>query len=181
MFSLGEIALILVVALIFLGPERLPEVARALGKAAGQIKRLTDDVAGQVMAETGLKDHAESLKKHAESFKKGLMDIGLKDMAEGVRDGLGKQVSMTHAELANVLKDIKEAVPKLHESMLGDVQATVGAAAATIQGAVSSTKEAALAASVGLATPAAHPAEDETAPAAPATRVMARFADDDIE
>jgi len=46
MLSLGlpEILLILAVALVFLGPERLPEVARQVGKVVGSIRRTTDDL-----------------------------------------------------------------------------------------------------------------------------------------
>ena len=46
MLSLGlpEILLILAVALVFLGPERLPEVARQVGKVVGDIRRTTDEL-----------------------------------------------------------------------------------------------------------------------------------------
>ena len=40
----GEIGLILIVALIVLGPTRLPEVARSLGQAWGKFKIITDRV-----------------------------------------------------------------------------------------------------------------------------------------
>ena len=46
MFGVGmqELVVILVVALIVLGPRRLPEVARALGKALAEFRRATSDV-----------------------------------------------------------------------------------------------------------------------------------------
>ena len=43
MFGIGtpELLVILVVALIVLGPERLPEIARVLGKAMAELRRAT--------------------------------------------------------------------------------------------------------------------------------------------
>ncbi len=38
-----ELLLIMVVALVVLGPQRLPEVARMLGKAYGQLRRASED------------------------------------------------------------------------------------------------------------------------------------------
>ena len=45
MFGIGlpELVVILAVALIVLGPQRLPEVARMLGRAYGQLRRASDE------------------------------------------------------------------------------------------------------------------------------------------
>lgn len=53
MFNLGpvEIIIIFIVALIVLGPQRLPEIARALGKAIGEFKRATIDLQSSFDAE----------------------------------------------------------------------------------------------------------------------------------
>jgi sec-independent protein translocase protein TatB len=53
MFNLGagEIALILVAALLLLGPDRLPELARGIGKFMREFRRQTDDVRGLVERE----------------------------------------------------------------------------------------------------------------------------------
>ena len=46
MFGIGmpELVLILAVALIVLGPRRLPEIARALGKGMAEFRRATDEL-----------------------------------------------------------------------------------------------------------------------------------------
>ena len=46
MFGIGlpELVIIIIVALLVVGPAKLPEVARSLGKALGEFRRLADDV-----------------------------------------------------------------------------------------------------------------------------------------
>lgn len=53
MFNLGsgEIALIAIAALLILGPKRLPELARGLGKFMREFRRQTDEVRGVVERE----------------------------------------------------------------------------------------------------------------------------------
>ncbi len=46
-----ELAIILVVALLLLGPSKLPELARSLGKAVRDFKRATNDIRGTVESE----------------------------------------------------------------------------------------------------------------------------------
>ncbi len=50
MFGVGtpELLVILVVALIVLGPQRLPEVARALGKALAELRRATSGLTDEL-------------------------------------------------------------------------------------------------------------------------------------
>jgi TatA/E family protein of Tat protein translocase len=50
MFDLGmqEILVTLVVALIFIGPRKLPEIARSLGKLMVELRRAGDELKGQV-------------------------------------------------------------------------------------------------------------------------------------
>lgn len=46
MFGLGftELLLILVVALVVFGPQKLPEIARTLGKTMGELRRTMDEI-----------------------------------------------------------------------------------------------------------------------------------------
>ncbi|HET6922895.1 MAG TPA: twin-arginine translocase TatA/TatE family subunit [Anaeromyxobacteraceae bacterium] len=63
MFGLGfgEILIILVLALILLGPARLPEVAKQLGKGLRDFRKATDELKGQFEREMSLDDRPRPL------------------------------------------------------------------------------------------------------------------------
>ena len=50
MFGIGipELLVILVVALVFVGPERLPEVAKVLGKIFAEFRKAADDISEEL-------------------------------------------------------------------------------------------------------------------------------------
>ncbi len=70
MFGIGtsELLLILVVALIVLGPKNLPKIAQSLGKAMGQFQKASRDFQRTINTEIALEEEAEK-KKEQEKIK----------------------------------------------------------------------------------------------------------------
>ncbi len=58
MFGIGtsEILVILLIALLVIGPSKLPEIARALGKGLAEFRRVSSDVKRQIDLEVQLAD-----------------------------------------------------------------------------------------------------------------------------
>ena len=54
-----ELVVILVVALVVLGPKRLPEVAKQLGKAMAEFRRQTSDVMEELQSHVMTEDDAD--------------------------------------------------------------------------------------------------------------------------
>jgi sec-independent protein translocase protein TatA len=54
MFGIGmqELLIILVIALIVVGPKKLPELAKSLGRGIAELKRTADDFQSTMMADT---------------------------------------------------------------------------------------------------------------------------------
>ena len=59
---MGELLVILVLALIFLGPKKLPEVASSLGKAIRSFRKATSDLTDSLEVDDSVKQPLRELK-----------------------------------------------------------------------------------------------------------------------
>jgi sec-independent protein translocase protein TatB len=91
--GMQEILVILVIALLVIGPKKLPDLAKALGRAFAEFRRATEDLKKDLDVENLLKDEAKKVKsaldlEHPQdtfdSAKKG-------DGAEEKKDEQGKK------------------------------------------------------------------------------------------
>jgi sec-independent protein translocase protein TatB len=72
MFGIGvpEFLVIMVVALIVLGPKRLPEVAKALGKALGEFRKATSDISEELTnARSTLEEEVRMAERQARTMR----------------------------------------------------------------------------------------------------------------
>jgi Tat protein translocase TatB subunit len=77
--SFGEIVIIFVVGLLVFGPERLPEIARSLGRLMNQLRRWSDEFKNEAYREfyapsRQMKDCIDNISAQS---KKILLDSGL--------------------------------------------------------------------------------------------------------
>jgi Tat protein translocase TatB subunit len=71
MFGIGmpELLLILGLALIVLGPKKLPELARALGKGMAELRRATDEIKDEFrQMENDIEDTAPDAKRPSDPY-----------------------------------------------------------------------------------------------------------------
>ncbi|MBC2705201.1 twin-arginine translocase TatA/TatE family subunit [Desulfobacula sp.] len=80
MFGLGmpEILMILAIALIVIGPKKLPELAKTLGRALGEFKRSAQDFKRSIDVETTVKD-IKDIADPETDLKEIIKDANIKD------------------------------------------------------------------------------------------------------
>ena len=102
MFDIGfsELLVIAVVALIVIGPERLPKVARTLGHLFGRMQRYVNDVKADISREMEL----EELKK---------VQSSMEDMTRSFQSSVSKEFSETETEF-NKLAQAAQPAPDPH-------------------------------------------------------------------
>jgi sec-independent protein translocase protein TatB len=98
MFDVGfsELIVIALVALIVIGPERLPRVARTLGALLGRAQRYVNDVKADIQREVDL-DELNSIKSTfydaAKSVEQSVSQVG--EDLQAARESLNQSISGT--------------------------------------------------------------------------------------
>lgn len=70
MFGIGmqELIVIFVVALLVVGPKKLPELARALGKGMAEFKRATEELKGTLDKELEIEETVSEAERPSEDY-----------------------------------------------------------------------------------------------------------------
>lgn len=91
MFDIGfsELMVIALVALIVIGPERLPKVARTLGHLFGRMQRYVNDVKADISREMEL----DELRK---------LQASMQDAAQSFERSVTKEISETESQLQKI-------------------------------------------------------------------------------
>ncbi len=122
--AFSEIALIAVVALVVIGPERLPKVARTLGHMFGRLQRYVNDVKADINREMEL-DELRKLKSEVQSAAQDI-ERSVSEAATEVESG----VRSVEAQLNAVGAEATAATAIPSETSTSPAQSTptVGAA-----------------------------------------------------
>lgn len=99
MFDIGfsELLVIGVVALIVIGPEKLPRMARTVGVLAGRLQRYVSDVKADINREIEL----DELRKMRDSMQQAASDF---------QSSVQTEVSQTETELNKTVEDLSKPV-----------------------------------------------------------------------
>jgi sec-independent protein translocase protein TatB len=99
MFDIGfsELLIIAVVALLVIGPERLPKAARTLGHLFGRMQRYVNDVKADISREMEL----DELRK---------LQASMQDAARSLENSVSREVNETESEIKKITDDASSAV-----------------------------------------------------------------------
>ncbi len=141
MFDIGfwELSLIAVIALLILGPERLPRAARQAGLWAGKLKRMVNDVKSNINEELRMEE-LNALKQAGQELKNDLQSTQ-KELGS-VQHEIKRSVEEISKEAESV--DLVSAINESNPSAESDAGISRSAAAAggngdTVQGNASKT------------------------------------------
>lgn len=97
---MGEITVILILALIFLGPAKLPELASGLGKLIREIRKTTSDVKNEIQLDEHIRKPFDELRDamtlHPDELKR--------------RDGIAKELEEARRRLEAEVKSISDSL-----------------------------------------------------------------------
>lgn len=106
--SFSELLLIAVVALVVLGPERLPKVARTLGHLFGRAQRYVSDVKAEINKEMAL----DKLRKTQAEMESAVHDVQYvmtdevkktEDVIQQAVEGVAAPLEPAHTDAVNVI------------------------------------------------------------------------------
>lgn len=100
MFDIGfsELMVIAVVALVVIGPERLPKVARTVGHLFGRMQRYVNDVKADISREMALED----LRK---------LQASMQETAQSLEQSMNQEVRAVESQVSQIGAEVKSADP----------------------------------------------------------------------
>jgi len=123
MFGIGmpEMILILAVALIVIGPKKLPDLAKSLGRAMGEFKKATSDLKQSMEADTGISEVKETIDDINKDIKQSVNFDNIEDYKpepekpiETDQNKTGSGQFEERKETSEAMGDLKNAFDELN-------------------------------------------------------------------
>ncbi len=105
--SFGEMVVVGVVALVVIGPERLPKVARTVGSFIGKAQRYANQVRNDINAQIEL----EELRKTQQEIR---------DAAQQFEQSISQEIKAAETEVAQIHQQVEELRADLEHSAAAD-------------------------------------------------------------
>lgn len=102
--SVSEIFIIGIVALLVLGPERLPKVARTIGHLIGRAQRYMSDVKHDIQREIDIQEL-------------GKMKSDIEEAAYGIKDQFDSAVSDIKQPFSTIVDDMNDTATQLKQEV----------------------------------------------------------------
>lgn len=117
MFDIGfsELIVIAIVALVVIGPERLPKVARTLGHLLGRAQRYVNDVKSDINREIQL-DELKKLQTQVTESARSL-ESSVRQEFDAARNVVEAPVQAAAAEVESVTHSLAAEAPVLTETL----------------------------------------------------------------
>jgi sec-independent protein translocase protein TatA len=106
----GELVLIIFITLMLFGAEKIPEIARTLGKGMAQIKNATNDIKNEITKSADANDI--DIKSLAGNFKKEVDDI-----KQGFTNVVTQNTENLDLENTLDIKDISKEINQTTENL----------------------------------------------------------------
>jgi Tat protein translocase TatB subunit len=118
MFGIGlpELLLILALALIVLGPDKLPQLARQIARYIGELKRASEELKSQLDIESLEKDIKQGMENRSES---GWSDLVDGDLLPERKVADGPKVRKDDIQAEEQEKDYSKSLPSESERKSG--------------------------------------------------------------
>ena len=109
--SFGEMVVVGVVALVVIGPERLPKVARTVGNFIGKAQRYANQVRNDINAQIEL----EELRKTQQEIR---------DAAQQFEQSISQEIKAAETEVAQIHQQVEELRADLEHSVTLEAAST---------------------------------------------------------
>jgi sec-independent protein translocase protein TatA len=113
-----EIFVIIIVALLLFGAEKLPDIARTIGRGMRDFKKATDDIRREL--ETSTMDIRKDLNDVTDSLKRDVNDL---------QENITKDVNEVSDSIKNDMNDVTSSVRQDMNEVTDTIKSDAGAAA----------------------------------------------------
>src|SRR5690554_851266 len=110
-----EIIMILLVTLIVVGPDKLPEYARKFGRYYREFRKIASGATGEMSKALGL-DEDEDIKSFTDELK------SMRDDMSSLRKSLNEDADELKEAVANEAKQMKESVEQETGELISDLK-----------------------------------------------------------